>query len=63
MRKGIGIYVAVFALAFLSPAVVAAEEGEKPKPWERFSLNVGGFVAAMNSDVRIGSQTLGTGLM
>ena len=62
MRKGIGIYVAVFGLAFLSPALVAAEEGEKAKPWERFSLNVGGFVAAMSSDVRIGSQTLGTGI-
>ena len=62
MKKGIGICVAIFTLAFLSPSVVAAEEGEKAKPWERFNLNLGGFVAAMNSDVRIGSQTLGAGV-
>ena len=62
MKKGGGIYVILFTLAFLFPSVVAAEEGEKAKPWERFSLNVGGFIAAMNSDVRIGSQSLGTGV-
>jgi hypothetical protein len=62
MKKGMRIYVIVFALAILSPSVVAAEEGEKAKPWERFSLNVGGFVANLNSDFRIGSQSLGVGL-
>jgi hypothetical protein len=60
MKKVIGIYVIVFTLAFLSPLVVAAEEGGKP--WERFSLNVGGFITNLNSDFRIGSQTLGTGV-
>ena len=62
MKKGMGIYFAVFALAFLSPSVAAAEEGEKAKPWERFSLNLGGFITTLNSDVRIGSESLGTGI-
>ena len=62
MKKGMGIYVAVFALAFLSPSVVAAEEGEKAKPWERFNLNLGGFVTTFNSDIRIGSQSSGFGI-
>ncbi len=62
MKKGRGFYVIVFTLAFLFPSVVAAEEGEKAKPWERFSLNVGGFVATVNSDFRLGSQSLGAGI-
>jgi hypothetical protein len=61
MKKGMRIYVIVFTLAFLSPSVVAAEDGGG-KPWERFSLNLGGFVATLNSDFRIGSQSLGVGL-
>jgi hypothetical protein len=62
MKKGIGTYVIAFFLAFLWPSVLAAEEGEKTKPWERFNLNLGGFIAAMNSDVRIGSESLGAGI-
>ena len=62
MRKVIWIYGIAFALAFLSASVVAAEEGEKAKPWERFSLNLGGFVATFNSDIRIGSKSLGVGI-
>ena len=62
MKKGMGFYVAVIALVFLSPTVVAAEEGEKAKPWERFSFNVGGFLTALSSDFRIGSQALGAGV-
>jgi hypothetical protein len=59
MKKGMRIYVIVFILAFLFPSVVAAEEGEKAKPWERFSLNVGGFIATVNSDFRIGTKSAG----
>ena len=62
MRKVIWIYGIALALAFLSPSVVAAEEGQKEKPWERFSLNLGGFVATFNSDLRIGSKSLGVGI-
>jgi hypothetical protein len=62
MKKGIGISIIFITLAFLFPAVAAGEEGEKAKPWERFSLNVGGFVATLNSDLRIGSQSLGAGI-
>jgi hypothetical protein len=62
MRKVIWIYGIAFALAFLSPSVVAAEEGQKEKPWERFSFNLGGFVATFNSDFRFGSQTSGGGV-
>jgi hypothetical protein len=57
MKKGMGIYVILFSLAFLFPSVVAAEEGEKAKPWERFSLNVGGFIATVNSDIRLGAES------
>lgn len=61
MKKGMGICIIVFTLAFLSPSVVAAEDGGG-KPWERFSLNVGGFVATLNSDFRLGSDALGAGI-
>ena len=59
MKKGMRIFVIVFASAILSSSVVAAEEGEKAKPWERFSLNVGGFIATVNSDFRFGTKSAG----
>jgi len=62
MKKVVGIHVFAITVAFLSLSVVAAEEGQKEKPWERFSLNLGGFVATFNSDLRIGSKSLGVGI-
>jgi hypothetical protein len=62
MRKIMWICGIAFALAFLPPSVVAAEEGQKEKPWERFSLNLGGFVTTLNSDLRIGSKSSGVGI-
>jgi len=41
--------------------LTAGAESDKAeeKPWERFSLNLGGGIVYMKSDVRIGSQSTG----
>lgn len=41
------------------PAAMAAEGDSQEKPWERFSLNLGGFVTSLNSDVSIGVRNVG----
>ena len=43
------------------PAAIAAEGSSQEKPWERFSLNLGGFVTTLNSSARIGSERTGVG--
>ncbi len=54
-------------LALLFPAVIlqtipANGEETQDKPWERFSLSLGGFLAGLSSNVRMGSDALGVGL-
>lgn len=49
------------------PGVEAKENTQKIYPdsvykWERFSINVGGFAAGLNSDLSFGSTQLGLGL-
>ncbi len=46
----------------LSQSVLADENKGTSGPWERFSVNAGWFVTALNSDVRIGSEELGAGI-
>jgi len=40
-------------------SVNAGEKENKDKPWERFSLSLGGFATTINSDVSIGAEGLG----
>jgi hypothetical protein len=62
MKRIAGIHVIVIAVAFMSLSVAAAQEVQKEKPWERLNFNIGGFVTTLNSEFRIGSASLGTGL-
>jgi hypothetical protein len=60
MRKVGVILVLAIALVFSSLPVMAAEPGGAT-PWEKFGINVGGFITTMNSDVRLESGRTGTG--
>ena len=53
----IGLFALMIILYSLS--VNAGEKENKDKPWERFSLNLGGFITAINSDVSLGVEGLG----
>ena len=41
-----------------SLSVNAGEKENKDKPWERFSLSLGGFITSLNSDVSLGAKGL-----
>ena len=49
--------------------VFAKEKNNTSKPdtldysWERFSVNFGGFLTGLNSDIQLGSQKVGLGLI
>ncbi len=57
MKKMLWIWIAFIWVASMPQLAAAAQEDEKTKPWEHFSLNIGGFVTTLNSDVRIDSKS------
>ena len=61
MRKVGVIVVLAIALVFFSLPVMAAEQGGKATPWEKFGINVGGFISTINSEVRLESERTGAG--
>jgi len=48
-------------LALIQPSIVQAAD-DYAGPWERFSVSLGGFLPSLNSDVRLGSSALGSGI-
>ena len=62
MKKIAFILFVLLTPILLSQPVHAESTGAEDLPWERFSLQVGGFISFLNSDVRIGSKELGVGL-
>lgn len=69
MRSGKGsalpiaaaVAAALAALLVHRPAL-ASDNAAVKTPWERFSLKAGGFLASLDSEVRLGSTGLGTGV-
>lgn len=63
MRLIIGVFFLAILLITSFPAVLPAETTDSnEKPWERFSLSLGGFVATLESTVVLGVGKLGTGI-
>lgn len=60
----------IMLLAVMSwgSVLMAQEETQQPtaevfgRPWERLSINLGGFLAGLNGDLRLGSRALGIGI-
>jgi len=54
---------------FIGLTVCAKEKNTTSKPdtldysWERFSINLGGFLTGLNNDIQLGSQTVGLGVI
>ena len=66
MKRGgrfqrVAIFFSIFALGSLALVLGAGAQSDKAqeKPWERFSLNLGGFVTSFNTDVTIGVRNAG----
>ncbi len=56
--------VLVFSVLLSQFALANQNEGDKEDgPWERFTLSLGGFIATLNSDVQIGAEQLGAGIV
>jgi hypothetical protein len=62
MKNSVVLFL--IALVWLvAPQPVLAEETEnKATPWKKVSLNLGGFLAATDSSVRLGTTTTGIGI-
>ncbi|MBW2564648.1 MAG: hypothetical protein JRE29_11565, partial [Deltaproteobacteria bacterium] len=59
MKKTACICLSALMIILFSLSVNAGEKENKNKPWERFSLSLGGFATAINSNVSIGTEGLG----
>jgi len=66
MKRGrrfqrVAIFFFIFVLGSWTLVLRAGAESDQAqeKPWERFSLNLGGGVVFMKSDVRVGSESTG----
>ena len=61
MKKAIPVLLLVMVVVAFPQHAFSADAADPDLPWERFSFTFGGFVADINSDVRLGSRALGTG--
>ena len=62
MKKLIYFFGMLFILAQFSQPALAEVNDSKDLPWERFSFRLGGYIADLNSELRIGSDTSGLGV-
>ncbi len=62
MKRIVWICSITILALMLSKPVFAEENNSVKGPWERFSINLGGFITTVDSDVRIGSEQLGLGI-
>ena len=53
--KKIGLIIGVAFFIFINVQPLLAEESANDNPWEKFSLNLGGFLSSSNTDLRFGS--------
>lgn len=65
MKRIAWFFVVAMALALSFRPVLAEERGSGDPtggPWERLQFRVGGYLAALNSDVTFGIGNLGAGI-
>ena len=65
--KQISIFLVIFWLIVPSIASLAQEKdslqnNEPIETWGRFTVNLGGFIAGVNTGVRFGNEQLGLGI-
>lgn len=62
MKRLTCFFVMLFIIGMFYQPALAETNGSKDLPFERLSFILGGYIADLNSDLRIGSGTLGAGV-
>jgi hypothetical protein len=62
MKKTGRLFVILLAAVLFSQPVLAENSDPADQPWERFTFKLGGYIADLDSSVRIGSGALGLGV-
>jgi hypothetical protein len=58
MKKNVGILLLIVIAGILSQPAYAESRAAAEKPWEKFSINLGGFISTIDSNLRIGANGL-----
>ncbi len=61
MKKAVWISGLIFSAILFSQPVLGDENESEYGPWKKFSISLGGFIAEMDTTVRLDSKTLGLG--
>jgi hypothetical protein len=61
MKKAVWISGLIFSAFLFSQPVLGDDNKSEYGPWKKFSISLGGFIAEMDTTVRLDSKTLGLG--
>jgi hypothetical protein len=62
MKKIVRVFVMLLVAVLFSQPVLSESSDPTDQPWERFSFKLGGYIADLDSSVRIDSGALGAGV-
>lgn len=62
MKRAIHVLLVILVLVWFPRNSFSAGPADPNWPWERYGFTFGGFVADLSSDIRLGSDRLGTGV-
>ncbi len=61
MKRAIWIFGLIFSAMLISQPVLGDDNETEHGPWKKFSISLGGFIAEIDTEVRLDSKTLGLG--
>ena len=61
MKKAVWIFGLIFSAILFSQPVLGDDNETEYGPWKKFSISFGGFIAEIDTEVRLDSKTLGLG--
>ena len=66
MKKGMVVFLILLSVIWLSLPVFAqdkdSDKASYERPWEKFSLELGGFLPTINSEIQLGIKGAGVGV-
>jgi hypothetical protein len=61
MKRAVWIFGLIFSAMLISQPVLGDDTESEYGPWKKFSISLGGFIAEIDTEVRLDSKTLGLG--
>ncbi len=61
MKRTVWIFGLIFSATLISQPVLGDDNETEHGPWKKFSISLGGFIAEIDTEVRLDSKTLGLG--